>query len=473
MKKCIFVLLAASIGFCQAATPASSITFDLAETVQTFEGFGAMVWQGDPKIEQLQELYNPLGNVRYARINHETRGSAPLPIGGSFDDYEAYWIAYGDKSAPPLGAHVRFILLGTIPGAFKIPKDTGTQLASQYCDDLVLYQAAGIKHFGLVNGNLPSFTEICNEPDGSWSCYVSPGDYGYLLQKLGSVLSEQGLSAVGIIGPGVAHLDWKHGDAWTDSLSSAAVSALYGWSVHAWIWAKDLFGRLVIDKEGGQAAIRDYYPNWYAGAKEKNASLPVLVTEFSADATAYHGISYPAPALGNTRSAAYTVPFGARAYNNAITLLTSGACAAVYWQAADQSWGTGGTSFIDLSGNFTPVYLAFTPLFSMIPAGAKVLKTESQGTNDIFAAAFLSDNTLTAALANCSAQIRKKTVTLKGVGGVASAVAKYYHQGADVFSPILEEVDISILKDKNSNYFFNCELLPDSTLTVQIQLGNP
>lgn len=426
----------------------------------SFEGFGAMVWDGadGDALTTLQNLFQMPGFTT-ARINHEIR----LPTGvtmnpmGSFDYYTNFWNQYGDAALDLLlpngtftGPVKHMFLMSIHHDTFVVSDGNGGYQLRPGIDlnSLANYMAAGIAHFNTVYGALhPSnppkadYVELTNEPDyAKKGLYVSPTQYNILLKNVYDAMLTNGVTGTKITGPGISHVDGT--DDYVNALDFEALGKLGAWSVHEYVWIKYTGSynnkfyvttpyenidptcangdpSCTILNGFGATSARYFFPKWLTKPKSLVPSLPVVVSEVGTTATGFHGKSYPAgsntklctmPQTGSDCTIVNTTSFGVRIYTYLISLLANGANSALYWEAMDQTgdWDISGLGLYDVNANPKTNYTALSPLFEYIPAGSTVLTSNtSQKVNDIYGAVFLSprntDNTvdcITIALAN-------------------------------------------------------------------------
>lgn len=500
---------------------ASSVTYDVTKPAHTFQGFGSMIWNssnqtsnpGGSQVQRLTDMHNNSPSLRIVRINHEARtynttlcGNG-IPPNYTYAQYLTYWGNCGDagltgaNSVEPTTGDLMYMIYGTVPASFK---DSNNNFLTANLQAYADYLAALVQDFSGNNttvtpvkpkyGKCPIYMDMSNEPDGSWTAYFKPADFNTLVSYFYTSLHANTNCGTytQVIGPGVSHLNWTggNGDPYTQALTNYA--NLGHWDVHGYV------PNASENTSTGQTAIlaSSNWPTWAVGVKNKDPNKPINVGEYAAFATRfYYGSSsyfssknFPTPNVNTYNTAAYTTAFGVRVYSNAISLIGAnvgpnavapyGASSIVYWQAADQSWQTGGGyTLIDANTNYgvtpqvvTPVYLSQSALYKLVPIGAQVIKaqqTQNQS-SDVFSVVFYSSptntaspNCVTVAMANATysnlstSSSNARTTVIQGLAAnstVKSVTALRYRQGAgsngctpsSTCYPILEDISSSI-----------------------------
>lgn len=394
--------------------PSLSLQIDPSAPGHIYHGFGAQIWPGDPRIEKVIETLR----LSWVRIAYMT--VSDLPPRGSSEDYDAYWantnIAHMKKTCETLQRHsVKMILcnFATSPG-FLTEKRLDPDSVEPYARCW-----ASLVAFLVANEIHPTYLELFNEPDGDWNGRVPPQEYNRMIQAVRAELNARGLDHIGIIGPGLAHIDLGDKDAWVEALDESGINALAAWSVHGYEWRD---GRNV-----GAQYVRDC---WAAGfgrsilARDPQKEKPVFVTEFATLTDTYNGAKIEKP----TESDAFAL----RVFENALSFLNCGANALIYWQALDMSWEPNSTfGLIAVDGQERPALHALRTLVPEISLGARVLPLKQS--QPLYAAAFAKDNTLVIALVNPSdTQI---TVTLATPSPASITLTKATRYASDVPPP--------------------------------------
>jgi len=352
------------------------IVFDINNTLHTFDGFGAQIWDSTADNNLvLTEL-----NIKYVRVSST---SAAI-------------------NAQNYGAEVVY-LIWSAPSAWL---DGNKELLTQYVDDYADYWADRIDS-AYAAGLLPEYIELSNEPDGNWNTYISPTNYNTLVKLVRAELDLRGFTDIGIVGPGLTHLDWaNHNSTWISALDSTAVASLAGWSTHTWDDG-DLCS-------GGGSCIENNWFDFGDSADAQDSTLPKFITEYATKENTFHGVEYRHPDQYKERNAANFMPYAARVYENTLALLNSGASVPFIWQATDQSWETKGWGLIDLSSTPKPVYYALQTLYPKIPVGSKVLSPPDQAFSSIYSGAFIDNGLLVMGLANDSDTEQSTNVLIQG-----------------------------------------------------------
>jgi hypothetical protein len=313
-------------------------------------------------------------------------------------------------------------------------------------------------------GLRPHYIELMNEPDsdGTWSTAIRPSDYNALVKQTRLELDRAGFEDVGIVGPGVAHLNWlNHNSEWIDALDDVAVDELAAWSTHGWDDGDAC--------HGGAACIERQWPEFAVSADTKDPAKPKWITEYATRETTFRGVKYPHPDETGGYSAAHSMPYAVRVYENTLALLNAGASAAFYWFAEDRStsWG-----YVDAAGKRKPVFHTLKSLWSAIPVGARVVKPPDQSRCGVYAGAFVHRKKLTIGLANDGDVERETRIRITGTSRleIVEATACVWDRRGD---PATETPDTcrtiprSINADRNG--VINVALPGYSTLTIECE----
>jgi hypothetical protein len=440
------------------------VLFDISQTRQTFDGFGAQIWavNNSPEVD-LPNLLEQL-NIKYVRL---TRQGASWKQMASLreitDRYGIKWV-YMIWSAPD-----------------ELTDGQG-----------MLRDVAGFSRWWAeeidaltTNDVRPHFIELMNEPDseGRWSTGIDPRTYNELVKSVRNRLDGRGYGDIDIVGPGLAHLDWRDNTSkWMKALDQKAVSALGAWSTHSW---DD--GDLC---RGGSSCIEKQWADFGTTSRGHDAAKPVFITEYASKEANFHGVQYPQPE-NRTRfdvddgygyySATNTMPFAVRLVENTLALLNKGANVSFVWQLVDEevelvrdrkSWG-----LVDLKGNAKPAYGALKNLCSRIPVGARVIAPPDQSKHEIYSAAFVHGAKIVVAIANDTNREQASRFRLNRVGAgldiVEATAYRLDRQGnPDKGEPDRGRVVAQQLELKptgSGDYTFDATLPADSTLTVVLQ----
>ena len=343
------------------------VRFDMRELSHRFGGFGTQVWafNNNPKVDLEQKL--AALDIRYVRLTRQGTSEQMRSLRELTDRMQIEWV-YTVWSAPPGLADSRGVL-----------------------EDVRGFAKWWVEQVGALarDGMTPHYIELMNEPDsmGHWSTGIGPATYNSLVKRVRDALDRSGFASVGIIGPGLAHLNWEeHNTKWIDALDT-----------HSW---DD--GDLC---RGGASCIERQWPSFRRAFERQDAAKPVFVTEFGTKETTYNGVRYPHPgqetlfpdhASEPTRyySATDTVAYAVRLFENSLALANEGANVPFIWQLVDEpsellelrkSWG-----LVDLEGQNKPAFQAIATLGSAIPEDALVVEPPKQMADGLYAAAFIA-----------------------------------------------------------------------------------
>ncbi len=418
----------------QAQDP--DLLIDVRAESHTFLGFGAQIWDFGPDTVR---VCNDL-NVRYVRVSSTSAA----------------------VQASAAGLNV-LLLRWSAPAEWL---DGDNELMTQYVDDYAVLWANTVADLA-AGGRAPDYIELSNEPDGDWNTYISPGNYNTLVKLTRAELDARGLFDVGIVGPGLTHLDWNnHNSTWIGALDAQAVASLAAWGTHTW---DD--GSLC---DGGASCIHENWPDFGDSADARDPTLPKFITEFATKENTFHGVTYPQPDLFRDYSATNSMPYAVRVYENALALLNHGAHVPFIWQATDQDWEQKGWGLIDLAGNPKPVFYALQTWWPTVPVGASVIDVGDQSASLIYAGAFVKDDRLVIGLANDSAAACGKTLRVTGAASVqivAAPACLLDHQG----DPATQDPDTAQVIQQSltvgPDNSIDITLPADSTLTLVCDLS--
>jgi hypothetical protein len=446
------------------------VLFDVSQTRQTFDGFGAQIWavNNSPEVD-LPDLLEQL-NIKYVRL---TRQGASWEQMNSLrkitDRYGIKWV-YMIWSAPDELTDGKG-MLRDVAGF--------SQWWTEEIDALT------------TNDVRPHYIELMNEPDseGRWSTGIDPRTYNELVKSVRNRLDGRGYDDIDIVGPGLAHLDWRGNTSkWMRALDPKAVSALGAWSTHSW---DD--GDLC---RGGSSCIEKQWTDFGTAVRNQDAAKRVFITEYASKEANFHGVQYPQPE-NRTRfdvdtrhgyySATNTMPFAVRLVENTLALLNKGANVSFVWQLVDEevelvrdrkSWG-----LVDLKGNAKPAFGALKTLCSRIPVGAQVVAAPDQTEHEMYSAAFVHGGQVIVAVANDTGEEQTSRFRLDragmGLSIVEATAYRLHHRGnpdngePDRGRAIAQQLEIKTTG--SGGYTFDATLPADSTLTVVLQktLGAP
>ena len=442
------------------------VTFDLDRTSHRFDGFGAQVWvtNNNPRVDLERKLAEL--NIHYVRL---TPYGATWPQMQSLRDITdrlgIQWVCTF-WSAPPELADEHGVLQD-VRGF--------TDWWMQQIDEMAARALA------------PHYIELMNEPDsmGHWSTGMAPSTYNEVVKALRRELDGRGLPNVGIVGPGLAHLDWDgHNETWIGALDREAVASIAAWSTHSW---DD--GDLC---RGGASCIERQWPSFRRAFERQDAAKPVFVTEFGTKETTYNGVRYPHPgqetlfpdhASEPTRyySATDTVAYAVRLFENSLALANEGANVPFIWQLVDEpsellelrkSWG-----LVDLEGQNKPAFQAIATLGSAIPEDALVVEPPKQTADGLYAAAFIGGDAVVVAIANDTRENITSTIRLLNADDGLRIVESSAFSAERLGDPLTAEPDIARVThpllelfrgSQPGEYGFPVTLPRNSTLTVAL-----
>lgn len=430
----------------------ADIQINAANVSHPFYGFGAQVWPGDMRVEN---LFSQL-NLKYFRI---APGGCPTPpTDATVAQMDAYVNSqYNDTGrgnnveasleiAENQNITVIFVRFGG-PSAWL---GTGNRLLSQYFDDYARLWASEI-YFFKSRGLRVDYVELFNEPEGYWNVYCPEADYNIFVKLVRSELNSRGLNDVGIAGPGLAYL--YHGTSWIGALDSDGKNSLAAWSTHAWDegWGHTDALPSFLDQRW-----RDYFGAAVNSADAQHLK-PVIVTEYASGVQTFNGVTYGTDEYGDTSQ------FAQRCYENTLTLANNGANVLCYWEAANQSWQSQPMyAFLRINSTIRPTYYAFSTLSPFIPNDAMVL-TKTWNDPVISAAGFVNADRLVLGFANSSADTINRSVRITGVTTVAITNALAFQSGG-----VVDKMS-EISYDYSTNSM-NISLPRESTLTVVLTL---
>lgn len=436
------------------------VRFDMRELSHRFGGFGTQVWafNNNPKVDLEQKL--AALDIRYVRLTRQGTSEQMRSLRELTDRMQIEWV-YTVWSAPPGLADSRGVL-----------------------EDVRGFAKWWVEQVGALarDGMTPHYIELMNEPDsmGHWSTGIGPATYNSLVKRVRDALDRSGFASVGIIGPGLAHLNWEeHNTKWIDALDPEAVAALAAWSTHSW---DD--GDLC---RGGSSCIETQWMAFQRATRRKDAHKPIFVTEYASKEATFHGVSYPRPESTWRTDAGYysatnTVAYAVRLYENSLALLNSGANVPFVWQLVDEiaeldslgkSWG-----LVDINGRPKPAYTALTTLCSKLPVGAAVVRAPDQSSNTLYAAAFVHEDRTVVAIANDSDVSRTSTIRLANAFGPLEILDVTAFELGHRGEPSIGEADIGrvvkrplslVFPEDASEQAFQVRLPANSTMTIVLR----
>jgi hypothetical protein len=429
------------------------------------DGFGTQVFtfNNNQKIDLLGKLEQL--NIRYVRLTRQGTWEQMRSLRELTDRLSIEWV-YTVWSAPGELSDEKG-MLEDLPG-----------FTRWWVEQVEALTREGMK---------PRYVELMNEPDsmGHWSTGIAPEAYNSVVKAIRKALDERGFLDIGIVGPGLAHLDWgQHNTTWIEALDVHGIESLAAWSTHSW---DD--GDLC---RGGASCIERQSRPFQSVTRGQDGRKPVFVTEYGSKETEYQGGRYPNPASTvwcadadhgrRYYSVTNTVAYAVRLYENSLALLNSGANVPFVWQLADEvselnelgkSWG-----LIDIEGRPKPAFVALTTLCPTLPIGARVVRAPDQSSNRLYASVFVHEDDIVVAISNDVNVSRTSTIRLRNVAGrleVGNAVAFEMERRGD---PATMEPDIGriverrlppVIRDGGGDHLFHVSLPASSTLTVVLR----
>jgi hypothetical protein len=425
-------------------TNGADVIFGINNTLHTFEGFGTQIWANQS--HGIAEFGNL--NIKYIRITKDGSSWTQMSTLRSTTDALGIEWLYNIWSAPAYDTNSDG-MLDDVSG-FAI-----------YWKDLV----NTLDYYGVR----PHYIDLMNEPDsgGGWSTGISPTNYNAAVKQVRIELDNAGFTDVGIAGPGVTHLDWNsHNSQWIGALDSTAVSNLAVWASHSWDDGDTCRSDGYSDNySGGENCIEAHWPDYGDSADAKDPGKSKWITEYATKEYRFHGLTYPRPDDTGGYSAAFSMAYAVRVYENTLALLNNGASVLLYWSAQDggKSWG-----YVDASGNKKCVYYTLSTLFPEIPVGASVINITQQDST-IYAGAYIYNDRLVIGLVNDSTTERSTTVRIQGAPGIniVQAPACIIDHVGD---PVTEDPDTAQIVYRsltvNPDNSIDVTLPGDSTLTI-------
>ncbi len=454
-----------------------TLTFNFANTRQTFRGFGTQAWAypatpdyPDLEIVRAQALED--FSIRYVRVENLFESAS--------------WDEMRNLRAITDALGIEWVYtVWAAPGALQT--DAGLLF------DVNGFARWWARHTATAhaNGVAVEYIELMNEPDsgGQWSTGISYGQYGALVTRTRRLLDRMGLAAVGIIGPGTSSTSWSAPERYIEAMDAAAVAAMAGWSTHS--WADDFAGVF----PEGPVSSAGHWPNFAAHAAARGPDKLRIVTEIGTKLNTFAGITYrPADASPWDDTLAFpyhnvtnSQPYAAYVFANSLALLNAdqGAEALLLWQLLDEptevlgkakGWG-----MIDLWGVDKPVAGAMRTLTSALQPGAVVVEAPPQAYNPLYAAAFLSDTRVVVAVANTSEAMASTQIQLTHAPAALTVAGALLHRRVLMGDPTLGEPDVSTTESAlitlqpgmdAGAYTLDAELPAYATLTITLEPGS-
>jgi hypothetical protein len=427
-----------------AAAAEEEIHFDLAKTNQTFQGFGVHIWATDiAGLAELEAL-----NMRYIRITKDSATWDQMRDAKKLTDRLGIKWLYSRWRAPKEFTDGK--MLTDAPGYARYWKDLVAELERE--------------------GVRPHFVDLMNEPDsrGNWSTGIAPEVYNDLVKLVRAELDTAGYKDIGIVGPGVTHLDWeKSNKRWLNALDAEAVKCLVAFSTHSWDDG-DL-------GHGGANVLEANWPVFSDNANAKDAAKPKWITEYATKEPVLHGVRYPHSDNTGGYSMSHTMAYATRVYENTLAHLNCGAQVLYYWSAQDagKAWG-----YVDRNGEKKAIYDTLSALYPKIPVGARVVAPPAGLVNgELYAGAFVKDGRTVVCVANDKAETRSTTIRLSNLPAntrIVEALACVLDQAGDPEKEIpdtakMMQRKLDMVRDSNGDAVINVSLPRDSTLTITLE----
>ena len=425
----------------------AEIVFDVTDISNSFLGFGAQIWPGDMRIEQ---LFTDL-NMKYIRMcsvgcNNPPADATQAQIDTYVDsEYNNTNRGNAITSSLQMAQTNNITVILNKFGGLSDWLGTNNRLLSQYFDDFAKLWASEVLFFKNKGLDI-HYIELFNEPEGDWNIKVLPADYNTIVKLVRAELDSRGLSDVGIIGPGLAYL--YHGPSWINALDSDGKNALAAWSTHAW---DEGWGHTDAEPNFIDQGWQEYFGQ-AINTVDPNHTKPIIVTEYATGVKTYNGVTF-----GD--DVCETNQFAQRSFENSLTLVNNGANVLCYWEAASQRWQSDPMfGLIRTDSTMRPVYYAFSTISPHIPDNAMVLR-KTWDDPIISAAGFVSDNKLVLAFANSSEDTQDRTISITGITNFNITSIEAFDSG------------LVINKTSDFSYDFvagnmNISLPPETTLTI-------
>ena len=267
----------------------------------------------------------------------------------------------------------------------------GRRAIPEHIDDYARYVTAAVLHARELGFHV-SFVEPGNEPDLTGNTRWEPCVYAQMVVHVRASLDANGLSGVGIEGPGTGTL--RAAPPFLEALERCGgAGSLAAVSVHDWDT------RHTPDTAG----LGEEFP---IEMKALGRALPLFITEYNDENPRWGEPPYQAAPVqrlpGPVLEATDTRDFAVAVSAEALQLFTDGAEWISYWQQQDLPWGYDSMGLIDLQGRIRPSADAFQSWLSLIPRGASTAAIEEADPR-FAAAAFRSGRNVTLVVANISA----------------------------------------------------------------------
>ena len=239
---------------------------------------------------------------------------------------------------------------------------------------------------------LPKTIEMINEPDTTSSTEFTPEQYDALLFAVRATLDRNGLSTVGIAGPGVGSASTV--EAYTQVLERTGhISLLTKLSWH--------------DMDTVKRPEPAGFTGVPMGLLARAHHLPIAITEFSNASPQWDRLPYDSgPKARGQNNAADSPDFAVSVAAEALKLTADGADSLYYWHSEDSAFTQDAFGLLNEAGERKPIAAALQMLSEHIPQKCDVIGPKQQ-TYALAAVCFRSDHGLMLATANLSQETRK------------------------------------------------------------------
>ena len=380
-----------------------NLTFDFGSP-RKFSGLGIQLWAPTEHQAERDALLRDL-HVKYVRMvfaakvsedqlkNHMSVPQISAVIAKNVDDEETTLYSRLHDEVSQLHVGLNFVFF-QVPSIWCFNADDSElahgRINPDHIQDYANWITANLLYARRVRLS-PSEIELINEPDSSSSTQFTPEQYDALLVAVRATLDRNGLSAVGIDGPGVGYASTV--EAYTQVLERTGHIAL----LKALSWHDN-------------DTVRRPEPAGFAGVRLDllaNAhQLPIAVTDFTSENPQWDRPPYDS-GLRNRgeNNAADSSDFGVSVAAEAVKLVGDGANSLFFWQAEDPSWTEDAFGLLNADGQRKPAAAALQLLFEHMPAKCDVAGTK-QAYYGLAAACFRTESRFILATANLSPEAR-------------------------------------------------------------------
>lgn len=410
------------------ATPPRARADDLTLALNRphpFAGLGVEIWPGSDHVAERDALMAAL-HVRFVRVGLGWK----LPASAFEGDRSVAALRARIAAAANPHADARVRALGlemrragiavhgvfwSMPDAWKTPLApwrgmTRFQAQPSHLQDYANWIAAQLlaaRDLGLV----PQAIELTNEPNGAWNERISPADYDALVVRTRGTLDREGLSEIGIEGPGTSQI-YQMAPYLEALFDSGTIRQLSAVTMHD-------YDTIKLPEPAGLAGLP---PALLARIPPK----PIFVTEFSSAAPRWNRPPYdagPGQPPGK-RTATDSDAFGAAVAGEALRLISDGANAVFNWQLQDPPWAKVSNGLLDGSGRRRPAAAALLAAFGAVPPGASAIPVRGASPG-LGAVGFRSGTELIVDLANLENSPRPVRITGLAAAGGSQVIAAF------------------------------------------------